>query len=85
MIKVTRRDGSEMYINPELIEIIEETPDTHIILANGNRYLVFEKAEIIIEKILTNKAKILHRSNSQVRKKYLRRKRKDSFRVPCIM
>ena len=37
MIRLTKLDGSEMYLNPDQIEIIEETPDTHITLLNGNR------------------------------------------------
>jgi len=75
MIKVTRRDGSEIYINPDLIEIVEETPDTHITLSNGNRHLVKETAVMILDKIITYKASILHRSQLSVRKKYLQKKR----------
>jgi flagellar protein FlbD len=80
MIKLTRRDGSEIFINPDLIEIVEETPDTHITLSNGNRYLVFEKAHVIIEKIVLYKAKIIHRSGQSPWKKYLQKSRIENFK-----
>jgi flagellar protein FlbD len=79
MIKLTRRDGSEMFLNPDLIEILEETPDTHITLSNGNRYLVLESAATIIDRIITLKAAILHRSSPAFKRKYLKRKRKENF------
>jgi flagellar protein FlbD len=80
MIKLTRRDGSELYINPDLIETVEETPDTHITLSNGNRYLVLEKARVIIEKTVSYKAKIMHRSGQVPGRKYLQRRQVESFR-----
>jgi flagellar protein FlbD len=79
MIKLTRRDGSEIYLNPDLIEIVEETPDTHITISNGNRYLVLETAATIIERIVTFKAIILHRSMPASKRKYLQRKREENF------
>jgi flagellar protein FlbD len=75
MIKVTRLNGSEISINPDMIEIVEETPDTHITLSNGNRYLVRETAAMILEKIVNYKAAIMHRSQFTVGKKYLLKKR----------
>lgn len=83
MIKLTRLDGSEMYINSDLIETIEETPDTHITLSNGNRYLVLEKAWVIMEKIVLYKAKIIHRSGQPLGRKYLQRRHIDNFRPLC--
>ena len=37
MIEVTRLKGKKMMINAELIETVEETPDTVITLTNGCR------------------------------------------------
>jgi flagellar protein FlbD len=62
MVKLTKRDGSQIYINAEIIESIEETPDTHLTLLNGNRHLVCESAAEIIDKIVEFKASILHRA-----------------------
>lgn len=83
MIRLTRMDGSEMYLNPDLIETIEETPDTHIALLNGNRYLVLEPAVVIIGRIVTYKAGIQRRSLTDVKRKYLLRQRKDNYRPVC--
>ncbi|WP_243370228.1 flagellar FlbD family protein [Geotalea sp. SG265] len=83
MIRLTRMDGSELYLNPDLIETIEETPDTHIALLNGNRYLVLEPAAVIVGRIITFKAGIQRRSFTDVKRKYLLRQRKDNYRPVC--
>jgi flagellar protein FlbD len=83
MIKLTRLDGSEMYLNPDLIEVVEETPDTHITLMNGNRFLVLEKASVIVDKIVTLKARIIHRAETCRKQKYLRKQQEKSYRPVC--
>lgn len=52
MIKVTRFNGDEFFINSDLIEFIEETPDTVISMTTGKKVIVEETAEQIIEKII---------------------------------
>ena len=47
MIAVTRLDKQLMYLNPDQIICIEETPDTVITMFNGNRYIVKDKAASI--------------------------------------
>jgi len=59
MIKLTRRDKQEIILNSDLIETIEETPDTVITLTTGRRHLVCESAAQIILKITEFKASIL--------------------------
>ncbi len=83
MIKLTRLDGSEIYINCEQIELMEETPDTHIMLSNGNRYLVLETAAMVMDRIISFKAAILHQSISSFKRKYLRKKRDGNARPMC--
>jgi flagellar protein FlbD len=73
MIKLTRLDGSEFYINPDQIETIEETPDTHITLMNDNRYLVREKSLAIVDKIVSFKARTIHRAKSGRKQSHLGR------------
>jgi flagellar protein FlbD len=73
VIKLTRLDKSEFYLNPDLIEIVEETPDTVITLVNGNHFLVLEKLRTITDRIISFKAKIIRRSSSSTRTHYLRR------------
>jgi len=52
VIKVTDVGGNEKYINCELIEKIELIPDTLLVLVNGHNFIVSEKPEDIIEKII---------------------------------
>jgi len=51
MISVTRLNGTSMWLNALLVEVVEESPDTHILLVTGKRLIVLEKAEEVIEKI----------------------------------
>lgn len=52
MIALRRLNGSEVVINAELIETVESTPDTVISLSTGNRYVVKEPIQVVLEKIL---------------------------------
>jgi flagellar protein FlbD len=74
MIKLTRLDGTEFYINPDLIECVEETPDTLITFTNDNRFLVKEKARTITERIISFKAMIIRRSSTMTKQCHLKRK-----------
>lgn len=58
MIKLTGLNKKEFILNAEVIEKIEEVPDTLITLINGKRYLVLESTEVIIDKVLKYKKKI---------------------------
>ena len=42
MIEVTRLNGTTVLINAELIELVEETPDTVISLTTGRKLIVKE-------------------------------------------
>ncbi|MGE5632246.1 MAG: flagellar FlbD family protein [Caulobacteraceae bacterium] len=63
MIKVTRLNGVSFYLNCELIETIENTPDTVITLRDGKKMLVSEPTEEIIEKIIEYKKRIFDLSS----------------------
>lgn len=58
MVRLTRLDGSRLLINIDLIETVEETPDTIVILMNGHRYIVKENLDEVIEKIIDYRNKI---------------------------
>ena len=51
MIKVTRLDGVEYYINPNQIECIQVNPDTTLIMQSGKHYIVREEVDSVLEKI----------------------------------
>ena len=53
MIKVTRlKAKDEFVLNAELIEMIEETPDTVITLTNGKKLLVEESMEELVRIVM---------------------------------
>ncbi len=52
MIKLTRRSGAPFVLNAELIKYVEEVPDTIITLQGGDRVLVRESADDVVEKAL---------------------------------
>lgn len=52
MIKVTRLDQSQLYLNAEFIQSVESTPDTHIVLVNGHSYVVRERDDEVVARII---------------------------------
>ncbi len=59
MIKVTRLNKIEQYwINDEMIEFIEETPDTLISLESGKKLTVMESAEEVL-RMMDERKKVL--------------------------
>lgn len=59
MIDVTRFNGKSFVLNAELIEVMEETPDTVITLTTGHKYVVKESVEEVYSKVITYKRNIL--------------------------
>ena len=45
MIEVTKTSGQKVLINPNLIEVIEETPDTVISFSTGRKIIVKESRQ----------------------------------------
>jgi len=59
MILVTRiNKTSQFYVNEDLIEFIEETPDTILTMDSGKKVNVSEEALEIVEKIREEKIRI---------------------------
>ncbi|PKM77668.1 MAG: flagellar protein FlbD [Firmicutes bacterium HGW-Firmicutes-15] len=52
MINLTRLNGEKFILNIDLIEIMEETPDTVITLTTGKKILVKESTRSIQEDIV---------------------------------
>ena len=53
MIKLTRLDGREYYINPYQIECMEVNPDTTLVMLSGKHHIVREEVDNVLEKIET--------------------------------
>lgn len=52
MIKVTRLNDSELWINAELIQVIEATPDTVISLTTNDKIIVRESPEVLVRAVM---------------------------------
>jgi flagellar protein FlbD len=59
MIEVTRLNGNTMVINSDLIKIAEQSPDTMLTLVHGEKLIVRESCEEIVEKVLVYRARLL--------------------------
>lgn len=58
MIKVTRLNGTEYWLNPHQIETIECKPDVTIKLLSGNSLVVKEDIDKIIDRIVEYRRRI---------------------------
>ena len=45
MIEVTKLGGQKVLINPELIELVEETPDTVVVFTTGRKLIIKESRQ----------------------------------------
>ena len=52
MIKLTRLNHIPMILNSDLIEHIDVTPDTVVTLTSGQKIMVLEDADDVVEKIV---------------------------------
>ncbi len=59
MILLHRLNGSEIYLNCNQIEYLEQTPDTVIRLLNEKIYIVKESADEVLSKIIEYNNKII--------------------------
>ena len=52
MIRLTRLNSDPFYLNPDLIQEMESSPDTVLTLSTGTRILVQERPERVIEEVI---------------------------------
>ena len=45
MVEVTKINGTKVLVNPDLIELVEETPDTVIAFTTGRKLIVKESRQ----------------------------------------
>jgi flagellar protein FlbD len=58
MIPLRRLNGHPIMVNSDLIEAIEETPDTVVTLTSGNKLIVQDSMDEIRDRIIEFKRKI---------------------------
>ena len=59
MIRVTRLNGEQFALNPDLVERVEGHPDTVVFLVDGTKYVVRESVEDVLTEIREYRASIL--------------------------
>lgn len=58
MIFVTKMNNEVVLLNNDLIETIEETPDTVVTLTTGKKFIIKESSKEILQKVIEFKMKI---------------------------
>jgi len=59
MIQLTRLNGQPLTINSDLVKQIENSPDTMITLVNGEKIIVRETVEQIVERTVAFRRRVL--------------------------
>ncbi|MEJ1116555.1 flagellar FlbD family protein [Paenarthrobacter sp. CCNWLY172] len=62
MIVVTRLNGTRFAVNPDILERIHESPDTHLVTLDGAAYVVRESLVEVVELIANYRASVLRRA-----------------------
>jgi flagellar protein FlbD len=62
MIKVNRLNGSELWVNAEMIEFIEATPDTVVSLISRSKIVVTQRPQDVVDAVVAYRRRILHQS-----------------------
>ena len=58
MITLTRLNGQNLAINGDLIEKIEDRPDTIITLITGNQFIVKDSVKQVMDKVMQYKQRV---------------------------
>jgi flagellar protein FlbD len=64
MILLTRLNGSTFAVNPDLIERIQEQPDTTVVLVDGTTFIVTEAIDEVIDEIAEYRARVIALAHS---------------------
>jgi flagellar protein FlbD len=58
MIALTRLDGKDLVVNADQILTVEKTPDTVLHLSNGQRLMVLESVEEVVELVVAYRRRL---------------------------
>lgn len=64
MIVVTRLNGPQFGVNPDLLQRIDSAPDTILTLIDGTKYIVEESMTEVIELVQEHRATLLARAQA---------------------
>lgn len=62
LIELTRMNGKKFTLNCEMIEKVEDTPDTVVTLASGKMYIVQESRQDVTDLVLLYKKEIFSKN-----------------------
>lgn len=66
MISLTRINGTQLFLNSDLIEHLEVTPDTVVSLTNGQKFVVLETAEEVVRRMVEFRRSVYQTGNSGI-------------------
>ena len=64
MIELTRLNGHSLLVNSDLIKFVENAPDTVITLATGEKIVVLESGQQILEKVVEFRRRLISAHDS---------------------
>ena len=67
MIRLTRINHVPLVLNSDLIEHVEVTPDTVIAMTTGQKFMVAESADEVIQKVIEFRRSIASRPATALR------------------
>jgi flagellar protein FlbD len=66
MIRLTRLNGSEVYLNADLVATVESHHDTVVTLVDGRTYVVTDTAQGVVEAVTRYRASVLAMAEQMV-------------------
>lgn len=69
MIGLTRLNGRPFFLNAEIIETVETTPDTLVTLVGGKTFMVKESVAAVVKKVRNYRRYILSYSRVLTKRK----------------
>jgi flagellar protein FlbD len=64
MIQLTRLNNSSLMLNSDLIKFVEQSPDTVITLLNGEKIIVREGGDQVLERIVLFRRAVLQNARA---------------------
>ncbi|MGA9639984.1 MAG: flagellar FlbD family protein [Terriglobales bacterium] len=59
MIQLTRLNNHPLAVNSDLIKFVEQAPDTVITLVNGEKIVVLESAQEVLERVVNFRRQVM--------------------------
>ena len=59
MIQLTRLNNQTLVLNADLVKFVEQSPDTVITLVNGEKFIVRESVDEVVQRVLQFRCSIM--------------------------